>query len=192
MRRLIYSTLALLAAAAVAPSIASAKLVVQNATPLGFTTNNATLISNWWWLRAPNARATWTFDAHPVTTARVGTVYVLLSPLVTNRTDGGSGYSRSIEVVLRGIAAPGGTHTTSGSVSLYNPFRPIVNEDTNGVGYQTYGYESVPSSIWRPSPLPPSPPSVYNPRAIYVTIEWTPGYHVAVNRDAVRLAYVTP
>ncbi len=191
MRRGILLAATALAAAAIVPAAESAHLVVQG--PSAFTTSNAPHIAGWWWLRTANASATWTFSASSVRGARVGSVYLLFAPLVTNRTDGGSGYARSIKVIIRGQSVtPAVTRTVTSYVGLYNPFRPILNEDTHGVGYQTYGNKSVSSSIWRPSPLPPRLPTIYNPRTISVTIQWTAGYHVAVNRDAVRLSYSLP
>ena len=188
VRRAIGALAALLAVAVLVPAVASAKVVVDSAT--SFQASNASLISGWWWLRTTNASATWRFSANGVKSARVGTVYLQFAPLVTNHVNGGSGYSRSIKVTIAGTSiSPSRVHSSTTSVSLYNPFRPKVDEDTAGVGYQTYGYASVSSSIWRPSPLPPRQPTTYNPRTISVTIQWTPGYHVAVNSGAVHLAY---
>lgn len=65
-------------------------------------------------------------------------------------------------------------------MSLVNPFRPIVTENTNGVGYQTYGYTSIPTSVWKGSD------------SITVGFEWRGGDHVAVNPTAVQLAYRAP
>lgn len=191
VRGAITSGLAVFAVAAFAPAAAWARVVVEQ--PTNFGTANAQPISGWWWLRTSNASATWTFSADGVKNARFGTVYVQFSPLVTNRADGGSGYSRSIKVTIRGHSfTPSVIHTSTSYSSLYNPFRPTLNENTSGVGYQAYGYLSVSSSIWRPSPKPPRQPTSYNPRTISVTVQWTKGYHVAVNRDAVRLAYALP
>lgn len=190
MRRVVVSMLTVTAVGVFVPTVASARVVVES--PTAFTPTNATLISGWWWLRTTSASATWTFSANGVRSARSGTVYLQFAPLVTNRVDGGSGYTRSIRVIIRGTSVvPAHVHTSNTSVSLYNPFRPRLNEDTHGVGYQTFGYASVSSSIWRPSPLPPRAPTAYNPKYITVTIQWTRGYHVAVNHNAVRLAYAT-
>jgi hypothetical protein len=191
MRRPIISAFAVLAVAAFAPAVASARVAVEH--PTGFATVNAHLIRGWWWLRTSNASATWTFSTNGVRSARSGTVYFQFSPLVTNHVNGGSGYARSIKVIIRGKSiSPSVTRSSTTSASLYNPFRPTINEDTGGLGYQTYGFASVSSSIWRPSPLPPRQPTTYNPKQISVTIQWTSGYHVAVNRDTVQLAYATP
>ncbi len=192
MRRLIFSicAVAVLAVGAVAPAAASAAVVVQS--PMTFSQQGAANISGWWWLRQTSASATWTFSAVGVRNARPGTVYLQFTPLVTNRANGGSGYTRSIRVVIQGLSAvPPVTRTSTVSASLYNPFRPTLNEDTHGVGYQTYGYASVSSSIWRPSPLPPRAPTSYNPTRIRVTVQWTSGNHVAVKADSVHLAYAT-
>ena len=188
VRHAIGGVATLLAVAVLVPTVASAKVVVESST--SFHASHASLISGWWWLRTTNASATWQFSADGVKNARVGTVYLQFAPLVTNHVNGGSGYSRSIKVTITGTSiVPAHVHSTTTSVSLVNPFRPKVDEDTAGVGYQTYGYASVSSSIWRPSPLPPRAPTAYNPKSITVTIRWTPGYHVAVNSGAVHLAY---
>ena len=188
MRRLIVSALALLTVGAIVPAVSSATVVVENAVT--FSQQNGDNISGWWWLRQSNASATWTFSAANVKSAKLGTVYLQFSPLVTNRPNGGSGYRRSIKVTIKGLSPmPPTTHMSTPSVSLYNPFRPTLTEDTHGVGYQTYGWTTVSSSIWRPSPLPPRPATTYNPTRIQVTVNWTYGYHFAVKSDSVRLAY---
>ncbi len=191
IRKVVVSTLAASALGASLAPIASAQVIVES--PTAFTPANATLISDWWWLRTTSASATWTFSADGVRSARTSTVYLQFAPLVTNGVNGGSGYARSIKVIIRGTSAvPSIVRTSTTFASLYNPFRPRLTEDTRGIGYQTYGYASVFSSIWRPSPLPPKAATIYSPKYIAVTIQWTTGYHVAVNRDAVHLVYATP
>lgn len=169
MRRLtVLAALALLAI--IAPATASGRPVVDQ--PAGFSTTG-TEIAGWSWLRAPGASAQWQFTAAGVQAARPGSVYLLFSPLVTNRANGGSGYGRSIKVTLRNNNGKSVNRT----VSLSNPFRPVVPEDSNGIGYQTYGSTNVPSSIWKGA------------SQISARFEWRSGYHVAVQRDTVRLSY---
>lgn len=179
MRRIASTTLALVAVAALVPAAASARVVVQSSSSFTHTSN--ALISGWWWLRVPHATATWVFSGAGVQQSRSGRVYLLFSPLVTNRANGGSGFARSIRVSTRRFTSPpGAVRTVNTSVSLYNPFRPTLSEDTHGVGYQTYGYASVSSSIWK---------GAYR---ISVTFEWLSGYQVAVRQDAVNLSYWVP
>lgn len=178
MRRIVLSAIALLAAALLAPAVASARVVVQ--APSAFN-SNGDVISGWSWLRTKGASASWTFSADAVQSARSGSVYVLLSPLVTNGANGGAGYSRTIKLTVRHVTAgPTSVKPVSRTVSLYNPFRPIAPEDTGGIGYQTYGYLSVPKAIWR------------NADAITVSYRWTGGYHVAVKQDSASLTFRAP
>lgn len=178
MRRIIFTILGLLTVAAITPAMASARVVVKE--PTAFSSNGP-VISGWSWLRTKNATASWTFSATGVQGARAGSVYLLLSPLVTNGTSGGGGYSRSIQIVIRHVTArPSSVTPVTKTVSLYNPFRPITPENTNGIGYQTYGYTSVPTSTWRGAD------------SITVTVQWKSGYHVAVKKGAVQLSYRIP
>lgn len=180
MRRIFFAVASLLALAVIAPAAASARVVVESPQPGSYSSNGAE-ISGWNWLRTRRATASWRFSGAGVQLARTGTVYLLFSPLVTNSANGGSGHTRSISVVIGGHSSrptPGSRVTHS--VSLYNPFRPILTENTNGVGYQTYGYTNVPSSVWRGS------------ESITVSFEWRSGDHVAVNPKAVQLAYRAP
>jgi hypothetical protein len=180
MRRILLAATSLLALAALTPAAASARVVVESPQP-GSYSSNGPEISGWNWLRAHRATASWRFSAAAVQAARTGTVYLLFSPLVTNSANGGSGHTRSISVVISGHSSrPTRGSTVSRSVSLYNPFRPTLTENTNGVGYQTYGYTNVPSSVWRGA------------ESITVSFEWRSGDHVAVNPKAVQLAYRAP
>lgn len=172
MRRLILFSVALIAAAVLLPAVASAKPVVESATAYS---SNGTVISGWAWLRNFGADASWTFTAANAQAAHSGSVYLLFTPLVTNKASGGSGYSRTIRVVLHSDAHNG--RTVNRTVRLMNPFRPKDPTDSGGIGYQTYGWVNVPSSIWKGA------------TAINVTYTWTKGYHVAVRQEALQLAY---
>jgi hypothetical protein len=159
------------AVALVLPSAASAKAMVLS--PVSFQ-SNGDLISGWNWLRAPGHTATWKFDATALQSARYGSVYLNFAPLVTNGVNGGSGYRTSVRLTVTGVSVK--PRTTS--ISLYNPFRPIDPSDSSGLGYQTYGYQYLSSSIWK--------------GATTITVQVTypfNRYHLAVKSSALFIGY---
>lgn len=111
--------------------------------PIGYASNGV-LINGWHWLRTSGATSEWTFDVTGLQGARSGSVYLNMTALVTKGINGGSGYSGSLSVQFVGA------HTTTGGITLTNPFRPRDSRttptgDTQGVGYQAYGATSVSS-----------------------------------------------
>ena len=179
MRRFISISAVLVAVVALVPAVASARVQVRTPTSLAGT--GITAINGWGWLRVAGARATWTFNAAgALQQARSGSVYLNLSPLVTNTANGGSGYARSVKLVLQSNAPGPGARTLNRTVSLTNPFRPTDPSDSGGIGYQTWGNTSVPTSIWRGA------------TTLTVSFEWRSGHHVAVKQDSAQLAWRVP
>ncbi|MGC8779020.1 MAG: hypothetical protein ACP5Q4_10135, partial [Candidatus Caldatribacteriaceae bacterium] len=95
-------------------------------------------ISGWWWLRAPSHEASFTFSpprVGGVTACALNFVF-----LVTNRVNGGSGFTTNPTVEILDEA---GRTIHRFTLSLLNPFRPRCESDTAGVGYEARGsYES--------------------------------------------------
>lgn len=149
----------------------SAKAVISR--PTSFQ-SNGDLISGWYWLRATNHTATWTFDATGLQAARSSSVNLNLDALVTNGVNGGSGYSTVVRLTVNN-----GTRTRTTSMLLSNPFRPIDPANSGGIGYQAYGHVYMSSSVWRGA------------KTITVTVGFPSmrGYHAAVNQDALTIGY---
>ena len=75
-----------------APGIASASVGVDNAAAF---TSNGTSSGGWTWVHQDTDRASWTFNITSLQVAKPGTVYLNVDALVSNRVEGGSGYSAS-------------------------------------------------------------------------------------------------
>jgi hypothetical protein len=143
-------------------------------------------IAGWDWLRATDARAVWEFDTTALQQAKLNSVYLNVSALVTNGVDGGSGYDARLRLYLSVPSGAGGYCT----VTTINPFRPQSPDDSRGIGYQVYGHGG-----------PLSAPLVQKAIAegrLRVTATWTSdtvipaGRHVAVKADSVCLGYLAP
>lgn len=184
MRGLRWAVAALIAmgiatgAAAASPAKAEKLYVLK---PTGYASNGA-LINGWHWLRTSGATSEWTFDVTGLEGARPGSVYLNMTALVTKGVNGGSGYSGSLRVQLVGA------HTTTGSITLTNPFRPrdsrtMPTGDTQGVGYQAYGATSVSSWAYK---------GATTLRVIVSRSSTSVGadIHIATSRDAPFLAYI--
>jgi hypothetical protein len=74
--------------------------------------------------------------------AKSGSVFLNLNALATKGVSGGSGWSGSLSLRLKGA------NTTTVVISLNNPFRPRSSTDSGGVGYQAYGAVAIPSSVY--------------------------------------------
>lgn len=134
--------------------------------------SNGSMIAGWHWLRSGGHTATWTFDAAALQSAQG--VYINLNPLVTNGTNGGSGYDTTIKYTIQGARA----HT--GTITVVNPFRPTDPAHSGGVGYQCFGHSAaIPSTVYRGC------------SAVKVTITYPfpAGRHVAVNKDCMGIGY---
>jgi hypothetical protein len=150
--------------------------VWARAQVLGATTyeSNGALISGWNWVRATGESATWVFDAKALGSAKPNSIYLNITPLVTNGTDGGSGYKGAVQLQIEG------SKPHQGTTVLTNPFRPTDPQNSSGIGYQTYG-----SAI----KIPPS--VLKNAETIKVTLTFKPSYkfHVAVNKSCMTIGY---
>ena len=137
----IHRTLAAASAAAAlllaAPGIASASVGVDNAAAF---TSNGTSSGGWTWVHQDTDTASWTFNITSLQVAKPGTVYLNVDALVSNRVEGGSGYSASS---VRFTASCGNARQVL-KVKLVNPFRPVFSGDTLGLGWAATGHSSSP------------------------------------------------
>ena len=134
--------------------------------------SNGSPISGWHWLRSSGHTATWTFDAGALQGAKG--VYINLNPLVTNGTNGGSGYDTTVKYTIQGA------RTQTGTITVVNPFRPTDPQNSGGLGYQAYGHSgTIPSTVYRGC------------SAVKVTISYPfpNGKHVAVNNGCMGIGY---
>lgn len=140
----IRGTIAAAAAAAaliaLAPTTASAAIGVDN--PASFT-SNGTASGGWTWVHQDTDSASWTFNITSLTPAKRGTVYLNVDALVSNRVEGGSGYSASS---VRFVARCGDVKQTL-KVKLVNPFRPVFSGNSLGIGWSATGHSSSPLRI---------------------------------------------
>lgn len=134
---------------------------------------NGDLIAGWYWLRRSGHYAMWNWKPIVVGPKKVCVNFNLL---VTNKINGGSGYSCVVGITILDFR---GRVVEKGKMKLYNPFRPQNPQYTRGVGYSAYGAYCLK-----------------NPRIIRggfkVIIKWPPvdsKYHVAVAHDKATLAY---
>jgi len=94
-------------------------------------------IVGWDWLRATDARVTWTFPTAELRTADLKQVYLNFAGLVTNGTNGGAGYDARLKFY---VFVPGSDVGGGSTVKTVNPFRPQHSANSHGVGYQVYGH----------------------------------------------------
>ncbi len=129
-------------------------------------------IAGWTWLRSPGDYAEWTWSH---VEGRPRHACVDFSLLVTNAKDGGSGYDGRIKVYL----VQPDMRAVPATLSLKNPFRPVVASNTNGVGYQAYGALCLPKL------------SAAAAGGFSIRMEWKESGrgHVAVRKDGAVLAY---
>lgn len=134
-------------------------------------------ISGWWWLRGASDVASFTFM--PPRVSGVSAAALNFVFLVTNRVNGGSGFTTHPRVeILDGH----GNLLRTFTLDLLNPFRPRCESDTQGVGYEVRGfYESqFLCDLLRQG------------RSFTVRLGWPfpGGVHLAANCNSVVLAYV--
>jgi len=169
--------------------------------PLLFDADGCVLINGWYWLR-PDCRqyADWLFSATDVAGVHPDDpyVYVNLGTLVTNGVSGGSGWDThvSLEVWLvkspedvLGLKEPIGRKILGrSSVTLENHFRPQMEADTQGVGYQAWAdMTRIPAGDIAKYTLTYGPLLVV--RVIRLGAAENQPEHIAVNQDCVSLAY---
>ena len=141
-RMSIAAALAVSALVLVAPGAASASVGVSN--PVAFT-SNGTVSGGWTWVHDDTHTASWTFNMGTLEGAQAGTVRLNVNALVSNRVDGGAGFSASS---VRFVARCGSTRQVL-KVKLVNPFRPIVPGDSLGLGWTAMGHSSQPLRVAR-------------------------------------------
>ena len=125
-------------------------------------------------MRETGNSATWTFNTQQLANAKANSVYLNITPLVTNGTNGGSGYGGVIHLQVQG------TKTVQRTTVLTNPFRPTDPANSSGIGYQVYGNPvKIPQSVLKDA------------TSIKVTLTFKPTYkfHVAVNQGCLSIGY---
>ncbi|HZY45261.1 MAG TPA: hypothetical protein VFF70_10975, partial [Anaerolineae bacterium] len=100
-----------------------------------FGQSKGILIADWYWLQdtARQAYGQWTFKGLSPTAPAT----LVFDLLVTNKTNGGSGYSTPIEITL--INPSNNSQKTLRHVSAQNLLFTQNPNNSNGIGYQTYG-----------------------------------------------------
>lgn len=112
------------------------KIFVSTARESEFLIENKPASPNQWnWITNTNTEAKWTFYNVPTDTD----VYLYLTPLVTNRPSGGSGYSTDVNMQYE--TASGSFQTAT--AHLFNPQMQYA-ADSQGWGYQAYGLLEIP------------------------------------------------
>ena len=127
---------------ALVPGTASAAVGVDNASAF---TSNGMLKDGWYWVHQDTESATWTFNITSLASAKPGKVYLVANALVADRVDGGSGYSAR---GVRFTAACDGARQTL-TVHLENPFRPVYDGNSLGIGQNAYGHSTSPLRLNR-------------------------------------------
>jgi len=142
-------------------------------------------IVGWDWLRATDARVTWTFKAADLAGADLNNVHLNFSGLVTNGVDGGAGYDAKLKFY---VYVPNTDLGGGSTVRTVNPFRPQHSANSSGVGYQVYGHGSpLYSGLIR---------AALHRGELKVTLVWgrdnvAPiNRHIAVKKSSVFLGYV--
>lgn len=105
-----------------------------------FRTNGAGPFSGWYWLRRSGHYGEWLWGPSSIATK---TAHIYFSLLVTNRIDGGSGYSCKARV---SIFNPMNQLIRTKTVSLRNK-SPRSSGNSGGVGYQTSGKMKLPNPV---------------------------------------------
>ena len=148
-------------------------LIIKNADD--FQASGTILIHGWSWLKQDGRFAEWTWKPLDVDPAEACLNFEFL---VTNKSNGGSGFSCKVKVIINDLQ---GNFLVSGTVMLFNPFRPKYRENTKGVGYKAYG-SFCASKLARTLK-----------EGFKARIEWPPlgnRYHFAVAKEKVTLVYV--
>lgn len=126
--------------ALLAPGTAAASVGVDGAAAF---TSNGTPSGAWTWVHQDTDTASWTFNITSLQSAKAGSVYLNVDALVSNRVEGGSGYSASS---VRFVARCNSAKQVL-KVKLVNPFRPIFSGDTLGIGWAATGHSSSPLRV---------------------------------------------
>ena len=145
MKTIALSSLAAACAAALAafmPTAASAAVGVDNASAF---TSNGTLKDGWYWVYQDTESATWTFNITSLASAKPGKIYLVADALVSNKVNGGSGYSA--RAVRFAVSCNGGRQTLT--VHLENHFRPVYDGDSLGIGQAASGHSTAPLRLNR-------------------------------------------
>lgn len=127
---------------ALIPGTASAAVGVDNAASF---TSNGTASGGWTWVHQDTDSASWTFNVTSLRPAKRGTVYLNVDALVSNRVEGGSGYSASS---VRFVARCGDVRQNL-KVKLVNPFRPVYSGNSLGLGWAATGHSTSPLRVER-------------------------------------------
>ena len=174
MSSLAASLLVALAALLAVPGTANAA-----ASDIGATTfnSNGDAIAGWNWVRNTGQQASWTFDLEGLADARARSAYLNVSGLVTNGTNGGSGYSAS-SVKFQATCETGSQLLL---VKMVNPFRPTDPQDSAGLGYAAYGASSSPLNL----------PKFEGCTTLTVTaaFPYTAGRHIAFKQESLTIGY---
>ena len=142
-------------------------------------------IVGWDWLRATDARVTWTFPAAELRGADLQHVCLNFAGLITNGVNGGAGYDASLKFYV--FVPEGGTGGTS-TVQTVNPFRPQHSANSQGVGYQVYGHGGQLSTTLLGKAIAAG--------SLKVTLVWGQDNvipidrHVAVKKSSLFLGYI--
>jgi hypothetical protein len=154
--------------------------------PAGSTANQG-----WYWMRASDFSdvARWTFDFDPAQlTVGPKTLYLYLTPLVTQAASGGAGWKTRVKVNVTYVAG-GKTVVLKKIVNLTNPFPLITTASSGGIGYQTYGTLKLPQALFKNGA---GTVTVAVQRDATATVSGVKP-HVAVRGDALTAyRYVTP
>jgi hypothetical protein len=136
-----------------------------------FTASGSGPIAGWTWLRdeAHRDAGRWECTGLPAGAP----LPVTLTALVTNRVDGGSGYSAPVRVT---VEDPAGGPDWMAQVFLQNPAPVQSPEDSRGAGYPTTGYFVLPADYLAPDGV----------LRLRVERPESEAHHVAVNQDSLH------
>jgi hypothetical protein len=171
-------------------SAASPTALAQYSTtftaPAGVSANQG-----WYWMSKSDFSdvATWAFDFDPAQLNVGGkTLYLYLTPLVTQAASGGAGWKTRVKVNVTYVAG-GKTVVLKKIVNLTNPFPLITTASSGGIGYQTYGTLKLPQALFKNGA---GTVTVAVQRDATATVSGVKP-HVAVRGDALTAyRYVTP
>lgn len=143
--------------------------------------SNGIPIGGSFWCRQEGHYLEWRWG--PIATqGKVEEAAINLSLLVTNKIDGGCGFS--IRVIAQ-ILTPDGERVYSNFVDIRNPFLPVFDGNSKGIGYAAYGALSLPVEIVQRYQL--------FTQGFRLRIAW-PGmrsnYHFAGSQDSALLAWI--
>ena len=158
--------------------------------PGAFTAPGGGSIQGWYWMTSPSYsdKAVYQFDGFdPSALSFDRKLAVMVAPLVTNTTSGGSGWGARLHVTVT-YGYTGGSRVWNYHVLVTNPFPLQSSLDSGGVGYQAYGKLTLNKSQFTHGVG--SLRIQVTREASYVTSGFHP--HVAVNATALSVWYLTP